>query len=330
MYKFCLIEESGKQCGGKDIGRGMCMKHYHRWRKSGGSTAPSIFAKRKIAIKEAREGSYSANNACKHEGCEKPYYAKGVCNMHYQRKLLGKVGRKPTYPRECTFEGCDRQTHCRGLCAAHHKRKLHGRDMHAPIKGREKNRKCTIDGCDRKHCAKGYCSTHYKRNMQGTRMDMPISSSIYSREGVNIMTGSQHTRPDDAIVFQLKRTNDLLDKQNLILEQLAGGQQGCTEQQELWTSDGEECSNPEDPLSEATPTAESKQKLTKRQEDMYQFMVKSTSPQLTAPSIRDISGHFGMTETGAQNTITILRRKGYLEKRSPTGGSFFPVNFPQK
>jgi hypothetical protein len=62
---------------------------------------------------------------CELDDCDRPHYAKGLCEMHYQRLrsngdplVIRPAGRKPE-GKVCTLEGCDKPRRGRGLCGMH-------------------------------------------------------------------------------------------------------------------------------------------------------------------------------------------------------------------
>src|ERR1035437_8259097 len=70
---------------------------------------------------------------CAVGGCAKPYYAKGLCGMHYSRQrrhgdptvVLKRVALEK--PAICTIRGCDGPYYCRGYCQNHVRRlRLYG------------------------------------------------------------------------------------------------------------------------------------------------------------------------------------------------------------
>ena len=63
-------------CERNSIARGLCGKHWQRWRKHGD---PSIV----LAPNEGR--IYSRREGCDVEGCDQPYEARGYCSLHYER-----------------------------------------------------------------------------------------------------------------------------------------------------------------------------------------------------------------------------------------------------
>lgn len=70
-----------------------------------------------------------AKRTCTIDGCEKPFLARGYCNMHYKRAQAD--GTLKNAPREsyaknvgeqCTIEECEKPAKARGWCAMHYSR----------------------------------------------------------------------------------------------------------------------------------------------------------------------------------------------------------------
>jgi HNH endonuclease len=66
--------------------------------------------------------------------------------------------------RYCEFDGCDRVHYARGLCNLHWQRQRAGRRLDAPVRLVAVTvRFCRVERCDRVAIARGYCSPHYRR-----------------------------------------------------------------------------------------------------------------------------------------------------------------------
>ena len=75
-----------------------------------------------------------------------------------------------------------------------------------------------------------------------------------------------------------------------------------------------------------------KEQLTEAQQKIFDYIkykvrkVKKTV--VVAPSIREISKHFGFTPLGSQSTIHRIAKKGWLKKMKKKGGGvYIPVDF---
>jgi len=71
---------------------------------------------------------------CTIEGCDRPHYGRGLCQMHYLRVYRhGSVERRTHKRQTCTIEGCERPARGRGLCQAHYARWYNGSANTEPI-----------------------------------------------------------------------------------------------------------------------------------------------------------------------------------------------------
>lgn len=70
MSRACTIDE----CEAQAAGRGLCKKHWARWRTHGD---PLVVKKAGI--------DYSIKGSCTHGTCARPLQAQGLCSMHYSR-----------------------------------------------------------------------------------------------------------------------------------------------------------------------------------------------------------------------------------------------------
>jgi hypothetical protein len=124
--------------------------------------------------------------ACTWPGCSRPYRAKGLCSVHYQRRLDGKgmdapiLARGRKISRACGHPGCDRPHDAKGYCGVHYQRKfITHLDMDAPIRvHRNKygiSRECAWPLCSEQWqgASSGYCPRHELRRREGRRMDGP-------------------------------------------------------------------------------------------------------------------------------------------------------------
>lgn len=97
-------------CENKHYGRGLCEKHYRRWRRTG---SVHVIAR---------------PDSCSVEGCERPVDANGLCHGHDQRVRRNgdadpgtPLGRRRQDP-VCSVEGCDRESTAHGWCRTHNAR----------------------------------------------------------------------------------------------------------------------------------------------------------------------------------------------------------------
>lgn len=141
---------------------GYCTKHYQQWKKHG-----------EINTKTERNKK-NANTKCSIEGCNNPYYAKGYCNMHYQKRYDNPNKDNNTV---CKVEGCNNLSFVKGYCRTHYQQIY----QYGVIKEGNKRNKhfCKVDNCNEKVYAKGYCKKHFDESVkeQGT--------NICSIEGCN-------------------------------------------------------------------------------------------------------------------------------------------------
>lgn len=59
---------------------------------------------------------------CEWKSCDRPLFAKGLCNAHYLRKMNGSnmdAPMAPFTPRFCDIEGCEELHQAHGYCARH-------------------------------------------------------------------------------------------------------------------------------------------------------------------------------------------------------------------
>jgi hypothetical protein len=111
---------------------------------------------------------------CTHPGCDALVNAKGLCNLHYQRRRYGRNMDAPVKgsPRTCSHPGCDHPYLSKGFCTTHYHRWHCGRNMDGPP---AEKKTCIHPGCDLPHSARGYCSVHYGRKfVKHSDMDAPI------------------------------------------------------------------------------------------------------------------------------------------------------------
>jgi len=89
--------------------RGLCARHYERWRRLGDPTLGRT--------------NQTLGETCSVEGCETRPVSLGLCSKHYSRLRRHGHLDPPEAPRErCSVEGCDRPHEARGLCGMHYSR----------------------------------------------------------------------------------------------------------------------------------------------------------------------------------------------------------------
>lgn len=105
---------------------------------------------------------------CGVENCEKPYYAKGYCNPHWQQWRAGKepgyLWRQEKFGPICSIKDCYRKHWLMGICQRHYKRKMSGEENWdgpiadwIPISG-----ECTVPHCSEEQFSKSMCRKHYR------------------------------------------------------------------------------------------------------------------------------------------------------------------------
>ncbi len=83
--------------------------------------------------------------------------------------------RKMIHPATCSVTGCERPYLARGYCNLHYHRVNVGNDVGPPHAKRQRNRKCSVAGCDRKHVANGYCAMHRLRVLKNGEPGPPTT-----------------------------------------------------------------------------------------------------------------------------------------------------------
>lgn len=112
-----------------------------------------------------------AQSICSIEDCDRPQYARGVCNLHYQRWRRGAPGAPSVvadrieWPKVCAVEACTAEVISRGLCVRHYARlRKHGTtDLVTAPRQRPPREPCVIDGCNALRVGRGWCSKHWTR-----------------------------------------------------------------------------------------------------------------------------------------------------------------------
>ncbi len=134
--------------------RGMCLKHYHRWRRYGSTDDP--------------RPESTALVACSADGCDETPKSRGLCSKHYQADQRLKYG-------HCKVEDCtNRATNRQGWCAKHYGRWLKWGDPHHVTERRKMALICKVEDCGSPTRAKGYCVGHLANfNKYGDPMGRP-------------------------------------------------------------------------------------------------------------------------------------------------------------
>lgn len=105
--------------------------------------------------------------ACSVDGCERKYYSKNFCKLHYTRYQRHgdplvrkyKTGATPISSAPCVVDGCEKPSHSRKMCPMHYQRnRLRGDISDA---GTQYPKGCTVADCSKAHYAHGLCSAHH-------------------------------------------------------------------------------------------------------------------------------------------------------------------------
>lgn len=155
--KVCSFEG----CSRHALSKGMCDRHYRRWKKHG---SPKIVRLR-------------VRGVCSLEGCEDPHFGWGYCQRHYERyKRYGRFEKRPTY-QVCTFEGCGQKHAARGYCTSHYRQWREGGVL-KPLLQRPTATECVVEGCGEKPFRNGYCMKHNSRRKRGQDL---TAASVYDK-----------------------------------------------------------------------------------------------------------------------------------------------------
>lgn len=109
---------------------------------------------------------------CSVASCERPFYAKGYCQMHWSRwkrngdPLLVNGVRDGSLSTTCQAPGCERPRFTKsGWCETHYRRirRTGTADAGTPVRVMRASRTCSIKGCERKHYGRGWCNMHWVR-----------------------------------------------------------------------------------------------------------------------------------------------------------------------
>lgn len=107
---------------------------------------------------------------CTFEGCNRLYYARDLCEAHYQQRRSGRE-LSPIWvtPSSCIFEGCERPYSAKGLCNIHYGQLAATGEL-KPIGWRAISEICIFEGCDRRSKTKDLCGGHYSQFHKGREL----------------------------------------------------------------------------------------------------------------------------------------------------------------
>lgn len=119
-----------------------------------------------------------SQRTCSVPDCQRPRRSKGLCGLHYNRRLrhggVGpanlKVERSNGQP--CNVGGCEMPVRSKLMCAIHYDRLR--RSGTTKLQDRVQP-PCRVNGCDRQASARSLCKMHYKRWLSHgeTALDLP-------------------------------------------------------------------------------------------------------------------------------------------------------------
>lgn len=115
----------------------MCQMHYCRMKAGITDMRPEKLphGMRGKKWKDDDPRYINRDRLCDVPGCGKPFYAKGLCRVHWNYKQRhGFLACKINFFPECSVNGCNKQSiGSHGLCQTHYSRKLKGKDLNKPI-----------------------------------------------------------------------------------------------------------------------------------------------------------------------------------------------------
>jgi hypothetical protein len=138
---------------------------------------------------------------CVIDGCERPHWARGWCEMHYDRwKKRGDAGaaepnrvwrhRSTTrraetdgtvQPAVCAVDGCERRRQAREWCKSHWARWRRTGDAGEAFPEPESKRLCSFSGCSRDHYGLGLCVAHWQQQHKGRPLT-PVRARVDTTE----------------------------------------------------------------------------------------------------------------------------------------------------
>ena len=123
-----------------------------------------------------------SSRTCTYTDCERPFYAKELCEPHYQRQRMGQdmdahiVTRRRPH-RTCRLSDCKSPNYARGFCSLHYTRLRRGLSLHSPRRRRyTKDKPCRHPGCAAPVARLGYCSIHHSRLKAGRPLGDPFKT----------------------------------------------------------------------------------------------------------------------------------------------------------
>lgn len=153
MKRTCDIEG----CENKHEARGLCSKHYLRWKRHGDPHKIT----RQI---------YGPSATCYVEGCEGKSSSRNLCRKHYTRwqrygdPLTTKRVQKYEASAVCAVDGCADKPLAQGWCSSHYQRWIkYGNPLETKLQRYESGTVCSVDGCSSVVLSRGWCGKHWKR-----------------------------------------------------------------------------------------------------------------------------------------------------------------------
>ncbi len=141
------------------------------------------------------------NETCAVDGCDRPLYGHGKCNMHWLRFRRHGTTDKPvrvSRAKTCAADGCEKPVNARGLCLLHYQRARVAGDELGPDRSGNmlKVVPCAVAKCDRHAFRLGLCHAHYVRDYRRAKNgsvprvadNAAIRKTAKRREGRSINT----------------------------------------------------------------------------------------------------------------------------------------------